>query len=114
MLFRRIAVLISICLGGMGAFGQEKTDQPTSMEPVFPKKDYSPKTKKKSKKSETTYDARNNFYDRQEMLNKQRIKNEKNGNNPQYADRQYFGHKRPPRKRPASKMKFCKVCGIRH
>lgn len=26
----------------------------------------------------------------------------------------FFGHKRPPKKRPAGKQKFCKVCQLRH
>ncbi len=26
----------------------------------------------------------------------------------------YFGHKRPPKKRPPGKQKFCKVCKIKH
>jgi uncharacterized cupredoxin-like copper-binding protein len=26
----------------------------------------------------------------------------------------YFGHKRIPPRRPPGRMKFCKVCGIRH
>ena len=102
------------------SFGQrkskaEKADQSTSIESVYPKQDYSPKKKKKkSKNSATTYDARDDFYDRQEMLSKQRAKNEKEGEKPQYSDQKYFGHKRPPRKRPPEKMKYCKVCGIRH
>ncbi|WP_448518372.1 hypothetical protein [Rhodoflexus sp.] len=33
---------------------------------------------------------------------------------PQYADKMYFGHKRPPKKRPLHKRKFCKECGIVH
>ena len=33
---------------------------------------------------------------------------------PQYSDKSYFGHKRPPKKRPLSKRKLCKVCGIVH
>lgn len=33
---------------------------------------------------------------------------------PQYSDPTYFGHKRPPKKRPLGKRKFCKVCGIVH
>jgi hypothetical protein len=103
------------CAVGLLAFGQEQNkDQSTSVESVLPQKDYSPKPKKKSKGAETTYDARNNYYDRQEMLGKQRLKNEKEGSKPQYSDQKYFGHKREPRKRPPNKMKFCKVCGIRH
>ena len=33
---------------------------------------------------------------------------------PQYSDKSYFGHKRPPKKRPLSKRKLCKLCGIVH
>lgn len=33
---------------------------------------------------------------------------------PQYSDPTYFGHKRPPKKRPAGKKKFCKVCELVH
>ena len=33
---------------------------------------------------------------------------------PQYSDKSYFGHKRPPKKRPLSRRKLCKVCGIVH
>ncbi|WP_143519928.1 hypothetical protein [Reichenbachiella sp. 5M10] len=33
---------------------------------------------------------------------------------PQYSDPSYFGHKRPPKKRPVGKRKMCKECGIKH
>ncbi len=33
---------------------------------------------------------------------------------PQYSDPSYFGHKKPPKKRPARKRKFCKECGMVH
>lgn len=33
---------------------------------------------------------------------------------PQYSNKMYFGHKRPPKKRPLHKRKFCKECGIVH
>lgn len=33
---------------------------------------------------------------------------------PQYSDKMYFGHKRPPKKNPVGKKKFCKECGIVH
>lgn len=115
MICKKYFLLSLFCIGSVWVFGQEKsTDQPTSMEPVFPQKDYSPKAKKKSGNSKTTYDARDNFYKRMEAQQKQNIKNEKDGSKSQYADPQYFGHKRTPRKRPVNKMKFCKVCGIRH
>ena len=96
--------------------GQDKKrDQSTSVESALPQKEYAPPVKKKKKKgAETTYNARNDFYDRQELMGKQRLKNEKEGEKPQYSEQKYFGHKRPPKKRSPDKMKFCKVCGIRH
>jgi hypothetical protein len=56
--------------------------------------------------------------DRNEFLEK-RLKEkakiaEEMKTNPQYADKMYFGHKRPPKKRPVGKRKLCKECGIVH
>ena len=31
-----------------------------------------------------------------------------------YSKAPYFGHKRPPVRRPPGSMKLCKVCGIKH
>lgn len=31
-----------------------------------------------------------------------------------YSKAPYFGHKRPPHRRPVGSMRLCKVCGIRH
>jgi hypothetical protein len=83
------------------------------VEPNLPKKVYAPKVSKRKGKG-PTYDARDKFYDRMENLEKQRRKNLVNSSKPQYSNFQYFGHKKPPKKRPPEKMKFCKVCGIRH
>ncbi|MFN3840402.1 MAG: hypothetical protein ACK4RF_06825 [Cyclobacteriaceae bacterium] len=90
--------------------------QPSSLQPYYPTKDYQPEKKKSDKKSEgkITYDARDKFYDRMEQIAKQERKHEKEMLKPQNSDPMYFGHKRPPKKRPPEKMKFCKVCGIRH
>ncbi len=33
---------------------------------------------------------------------------------PQYSDPLYFGHKKPPVKRPPGKQKFCKECQMKH
>lgn len=92
---------------------------PTTVQPYFPEKDYTPESEKKASKGKVkeqpiTYDARERFYERMEEVAKQRRKNEKLMAKPQYSDPMYFGHKRPPKKRPPEKMKYCKVCGIRH
>ncbi len=111
MLWRTIAVLVLVCTAH--ALCAQNQSAPSSLQPNLPKKVYAPKVSKK-KKSGITYDARDKFYDRMEKLEKERRKNEKNSSKPQYSDFQYFGHKKPPKRRPPEKMKYCKICGIRH
>ncbi len=65
--------------------------------------------RKKSKKSDIEA-----FRDRISAVYKQREKEERKADKPQYTDSSYFGHKRPPKKRPPGKQKFCKVCRIKH
>lgn len=96
-----------------------QSGSPTSVQPYFPEKDYAPESEKKARKGRVkeqpvTYNARERFYERMEEVARQRRKNEKLMEKPQYSDPMYFGHKRPPKKRPPEKMKYCKVCGIRH
>jgi hypothetical protein len=120
---RIITVLILILLT-VSSYGQSErkrkkkqrqsseTNQPTSLDPSMPQRDYAPKRKKVSKGP--TYQSEQQYYERREEQEKTRRKNEKMMDKPQYSDPTYFGHKRPPKKRPANKMKYCKVCGIRH
>lgn len=91
----------------------KSVQQPTSLNPSYPKEEYTPKVTRKSSKG-PTYGLEQAYYDRMADLEKVRRKNEKMMEKPQYSDPLYFGHKRPPKKRKASKMKFCKECGIRH
>jgi len=91
---------------------EEEGGQPTSLDPSYAKKEYVPKARKETRGP--TYGLEQEFYERMEDLEKTRRKNEKMLDKPQYSDPMYFGHKRPPKKRKPSKMKFCKVCGIRH
>lgn len=121
-----LRILLIVCLGliSMESFAQfwkskKKPDtqtegaQPTSLEPSYARKEYAPRASRKSSKG-PTYGLEEEFYKRMEELEKTRRKNEKMMEKPQYSDPLYFGHKRPPKKRKPSKMKFCKVCGIRH
>jgi hypothetical protein len=110
-----IATSIALLLLGTIAYGQQGSQQaPTSLKPNLPTKVYAPKTSKKKKSKGPTYDAREKFYDRMEDVNKQRRKSENAKLTPQYTDFQYFGHRKPPKKRAPEKMKYCKICGIRH
>lgn len=111
-----VAISILFLLAGFIASAQSNNQsQSTSLKPNLPTKVYAPKTSKKKKaKKGPTYDAREKFYDRMEENSKQRRKSEKAKLTPQYSDFQYFGHRKPPKKRPPEKMKYCKICGIRH
>lgn len=107
-----VATSILFLLAATVAYAQG--GQPNSLKPNLPTKVYAPKTEKKKKTKGPTYDARNKFYDRMEENSRNRRKSEKAKLTPQYTEFQYFGHRKPPKKRPPEKMKYCKICGIRH
>lgn len=94
---------------------KEDTDQqmPNSLGSNLPEKDYTPK-KSKRRSVGPNYESDVEYKKRMEATVKQKIKNERLMETPQYTDPSYFGHKRPPKRHKPSKMKFCKVCGIRH
>ena len=101
-------------LGQSNSPAPTKAAPSTSVQPNLPTKVYAPKTSKKKSKSKITYDAREEFYDRIEERQRERRKTERKKYLPEYSNFQYFGHKKEPRKRPPEKMKYCKICGIRH
>jgi hypothetical protein len=89
--------------------------EPSSLDPYYPKENIAPKKNKSSSSAKITYDnAEEEFYDRMMALEKTKRKNERLMEKPQYSEPSYFGHKRPPKRHKPGKMKFCKVCGIRH
>lgn len=90
----------------------QSSGQPSSLSPYYPQEEKAPQKKKSSGK--VTYNAEQKYYDRVEAIAKQERKNEKEMEKPENSDPLYFGHKKPPKKRPPHKMKYCKVCGIRH
>lgn len=94
---------------------RETEGAPTTLDPYYPEqKQRERKMAKKNKSSGPTYNAERAYYERLEDLEKEKRKEEKEMLKPQYSNPMYFGHKRPPKKRPPHKMKLCKVCGIRH
>lgn len=54
------------------------------------------------------------FRKRMKRLYKKKKKEEKLAEKPQYSNPLYFGHKKPPKKRPLGKRKYCEECGIVH
>lgn len=96
---------------------QTSQQQPSSLTPYFPDKDYEPEKKGKTKKSKSrkiTRNAEEEHDARMKQVVKAHRKAEKELSKPQYSDFTYFGHKRKPKKRPPGKMKFCKECEIWH
>lgn len=122
----RIIIAILFILIVSASFGQlsrkqrkaaeaSEQDGPTSLEPSSPQeRRHLPKEPKKRESKGPTYNSEKEYYERVEAIAKTRRKNERMLMTPQYSDPSYFGHKRPPKKRSANKMKFCKECGIRH
>lgn len=121
-------VVLFICFATL-AVGQAKkktkaepapsSQQPSSLSPNAQQQVQQPvtaksKSKSKSPKLEVTYDPERKFYQRAKQVSKERIKAEKEMQKPQYSDPMYFGHKKPPKKRPIGKQKYCKECGMKH
>jgi len=118
----RTILTISLVLFMMTSYAQsrrvrraEAREQgPTSLDPLPKERELPKHTRKRTDSKGPTYNAEKEYYERVEAFAKAQRKNEKMLMRPQYSDPSYFGHKRPPKKRPANKMKFCKECGIRH
>ena len=68
----------------------------------------------KNSSFKTQEEGKKVYEDRMKQTAKDIKKNMKILERPQYSDKSYFGHKRPPKKRPLSRRKLCKVCGIVH
>ncbi len=92
---------------------------PTSLDPNVqqtfePKKQTSKRSKRRKSSKGGSYSPEQDHADRMASVEKERRKAERMADKPQYSDPSYFGHKRPPKKRPPGKMKYCKECGLRH
>jgi len=94
---------------------EQESAQPTTIDPSLPQQDYAPKKTRKSDSKKIEYEnPHEEFAARMEELKKEKRRNERMMDDPQYSDPTYFGHKRPPKRHKPGKMKYCKVCGIRH
>jgi hypothetical protein len=128
---RSIVVLLFVFITVV-SFGQSKKKKqqrpkadersapvPTSLDPNVqhtfePRREKSQKSKRRKASKGGSYSPEQDHSDRMAAVEKERRKTERMADKPQYSDPSYFGHKRPPKKRPPGKMKFCKECGLRH
>ena len=112
---KNLFLLLFLLFGFTAAYAQTTRDVAP---PKAPEPQWQSSKKKKSflglrfkKKPQTHREA----YDaRMKQVAKDKKKEAKMLEKPQYSNPIYFGHKRPPKKRPAHKMKYCKVCQLRH
>lgn len=118
MLFRLILCMMLI---STLAFAQRKKrgakapSQVTSVGPFYPDANkYVPKTKRVKSKDGISRQAQENAKARRELTAKQKRKAERTLAGTNYGSTNYFGHKRPPKKRKPEDMKLCEVCGIKH
>ncbi len=106
------------------AFGQKETPPPTSKGDDLSRFEYADskgKLKKSKKKTKGNSDI-NDYYDQKKVEYEERMKANakrhkkmrKKMRKREYSDPTYFGHKRPPKKRPPGKKKFCKICELVH
>lgn len=109
-----------IFLGCLISFGASAQNTRSAATPTAPKPAYQ-SAKKKQKKGMFAFIKKKKpknevveFRKRIHKVYKQKAKEEKKLEKPRYSDPSYFGHKRPPKKRPVGKQKFCKVCKIKH
>lgn len=115
-------VIFAVCLSGV-LLGQN-TRSTEAPKPPRPQYQAAKKEKKslfaflKPKKTDphrsTKAEEVEAFRKRIKKVAKQKAKEEKLAKKPEYSDPSYFGHKRPPKKRPPGKQKFCKVCKMKH
>ncbi|HYF68997.1 MAG TPA: hypothetical protein VD884_12725 [Ohtaekwangia sp.] len=110
-----LPVLLLLTITGFAQKVRETRGGANSLHPYAEEQPVQTKKKPSRKKVfEPTYNAERDYYKRVEAVAKARRKNAKLAEKPQYSNPLYFGHKRPPKKRPPGKMKFCQECGIRH
>ncbi|GCC52602.1 hypothetical protein SanaruYs_28390 [Chryseotalea sanaruensis] len=97
--------------------GSRAPSQVTSVGPFYPDANkYIPKAKRGKSKSKDgiSRQAQQNAVARRELTAKQKRKAERTLAGTNYGSINYFGHKRPPKKRKPEDMKLCEVCGIKH
>ncbi|MEQ9592439.1 MAG: hypothetical protein RLN86_07570 [Cyclobacteriaceae bacterium] len=113
----RYLLVLQMLVGAVVARAQTRVDPlPNSLSPNYTKSFYSPRQVKsvKRKKPNVKHTAKFEFYKRVERAAKDRQRALKRLSKPQFANPEYFGHKRKPKRRASHKMRFCKECHIRH
>jgi len=70
--------------------------------------------KKKTDTRKLPYEQKAEFEKRMKAVAKQKEEEARMARKPEYSNKLYFGHKRPPKKRKVGKKKYCKICEFAH
>ena len=70
--------------------------------------------KKKVSNKKSGIETQEEFEQRMKAVNRQKKKEARLAEKPEYSNKFYFGHKREPKKRPNGKKKYCKICEFAH
>ncbi|MEO1051101.1 MAG: hypothetical protein AAFX87_10755 [Bacteroidota bacterium] len=104
----------------------EFSKSPNAYEPYKPEENTAEQTSSKKSSKKAKKQSFNGQYSKmldtkvkefeKRMVAKEKYerKKAKGMEKPQYSNALYFGHKKPPKKRPKGKRKLCKECGIVH
>lgn len=112
-----IPLFIGIILSVTTHEAQAQSSRESETKPVVPQTSQTFSKKKKASKKAYQKSLDQGVKDYEELMksNKKKYKKMAKGmKKPQYSDPTYFGHKKPPKKRPKGKRKFCDECGIVH
>ncbi|MEM7551635.1 MAG: hypothetical protein AAF363_18265 [Bacteroidota bacterium] len=125
MIFLRLAILILFfSLGTTGLIAQNSKESGTNSREYT--RTFDPESEKstvKSGKAQKKYKKvleekygrlEKEYVQRMRKVRKQKKKEARLSEKPQYSDPLYFGHKKKPKIRPVGKRKFCKECHIVH
>lgn len=115
-------IIVMIFLGGRSFAQDTRTATPKPPKPVYQAKKAEKKGffsfLKKEKTNQlsitTREEFRANIRKRQLEAVKQEYKLAKVQRREAKKGKSFFGHKRPPKKRPPGKQKFCRICRLKH
>ncbi|MFY0687597.1 MAG: hypothetical protein JXQ90_10560 [Cyclobacteriaceae bacterium] len=115
---KKYLILSLLMMAGTFAFAQTSRD--VGETPKVPKAQYQAFKKAEKKRSigeifrKKPVNEVEAFRANMKEKYKQKAKDQKLAQKPQYSNPLYFGHKKPPKKRPPGKQKFCKECHLKH
>lgn len=120
-----LTILFPLVLFLFSADVKAQTTKDVGREPAVPAPQYQAAKKKTGffaffgrifgkKQGGLNYEDPKDTKRRMRKLRRKKRREARMSRKPQYNDPLYFGHKRPPKKRPLGKRKFCEVCQIKH